>query len=207
MKRPLRSLAITILSLGFLTASAWALTVTVGPRVFVGTISVSGDLENFSGSLTASNPICTLTVDQTFYLGDAGEGNGPNDSLILNGSSECPGKFELFLSNGNPINGLPTAGGIPRRDDGAQVIGSNTGVYGGTFAIVRTTDFSKLGRTVAWAGRYTQVFNIDPTGAPGSFCGSLNFCANLGPAFGDETFNGSGLSYLLELDGFSWNVH
>jgi len=204
MKRPLRSLAITILSLGFLTASAWALTVTVGPRVFVGTISVSGDLENFSGSLTTSNPICTLTVDQTFYLGDAGEGNGPNDSLILNGSSECPGKFELFLSNGNPSQSVPTTGGIPSRNDFGTVTGHNTGVYGGTFAIVRTTDFGKQGRTVSWAGTYTQVWNIDPAGNLFSACGSLNFCANLGDAFGDVE---GGLWYLLELNGFTWNVH
>ena len=112
---------------------------------------------------------------------------------MLSGSSKCPGKFELFLSNGNPQNSLPTAGGI----------GDNTGVYGGTFAIVRTTDFAQQGQTVFWAGNYTQVFNIDPVGFD---CGSLNFCANLGSAFGGETFNGYGLSYLLELNGFTWDV-
>ena len=55
-----------------------------------------------------------------------------------------------------------------------------------------------------WAGSYTQVFNIDPVGFG---CGSLTFCANLGSAFGDETFNGVGLSYLLELNGFTWDVN
>jgi hypothetical protein len=59
------------------------------------------------------------------------------------------------------------------------------------------------GQTVVWAGSYTQVFNIDPVGM---FCGNLTFCADLGPAFGNETFNGGGLSYLLELNGFTWTV-
>ena len=102
--------------------------------------------------------------------------------------------YELFLSNGALFNGnLPSAGGI----------GNNTGVYGGKFVIVTTMDFSTQGQTVNWAGDYTLVFNIDPSGFE---CGSLTFCANLGPAFGTETFNGSGLSYLLELNGFTWNV-
>jgi hypothetical protein len=47
------------------------------------------------------------------------------------------------------------------------------------------------------------VYNISPTGFG---CAGLTFCANLGPAFGSETFNGSGLSYLLELNGFTWNA-
>lgn len=47
------------------------------------------------------------------------------------------------------------------------------------------------------------MFNIDPVGM---FCGNLTFCADLGPAFGNETFNGGGLSYLLELNGFTWTV-
>ena len=62
MKRSLRSLAIAALGLGFLTASGWAQTVSLAPRVFVGTIYLAGDDYSWSGSLTASNPTCTLTV-------------------------------------------------------------------------------------------------------------------------------------------------
>jgi hypothetical protein len=203
MKRSLCSLVITILSLGFLTASARALTVTVRPRVFVGTISFDADLDSWSGSLTASNPTCILTVPNNGLAG-AEDGFGPNGSLLLSGSTECPGKYELFLSNGNPSQSVPTTGGIPSRNDFGTVTGHNTGVYGGTFAIVRTTDFGKQGRTVSWAGTYTQVWNIDPAGNLFSACGSLNFCANLGDAFGDVE---GGLWYLLELNGFTWNVH
>jgi hypothetical protein len=51
---------------------------------------------------------------------------------------------------------------------------------------------------------YTQVYNIDPAASSlDSFCGSLNFCANLGPSYGAETFNSEGLSFLLELNGFT----
>ena len=199
MKRSLRSVIIAALGLGFLTTSAWAQTVSVVPRIFVGTIYQSGDVNSWGGSLIASNPTCTLTVPTT-NPGGVLDGVGPNGSLLLTGSSECPGMFELFLSNGNPQNSLPTTGGI----------GNNTtGVYGGTFAIVSTTDFSQQGQTVVWTGSYTQVFNIDPRGIrPGEgSCGTLTFCANLGPAFGFNTFNGSGLSYLLELNGFTWNVN
>jgi hypothetical protein len=195
MKAWLRGLVAAACLMGCVTAPARAWTqtpiLTLTPRVFVGTIYVAGDSDNFSGSLTASHPTCTLMVPTNSR--GVGEGNGPNGSLLLTGSSECAGMFELFLSNGNPINSLPSTGGI----------GGDTGVYGGTFAIVSTTDFSEQGQTVVWAGNYTQVFNIDPVGFG---CGSLNFCANLGSAFGDETFNGIGLSYLLELDGFTWNV-
>lgn len=192
MKRSLRNLVMTALGLGFLTAPslAWAQTVSVVPRVFVGTIYQAGDDDSWFGSLTASNPTCTLTVP-TNHPGGVEEGLGPNGSLLLTGSSECPGMFELFLSNGNPLNALPGQGGI----------GNNTGVYGGTFAIVNTTDFSQQGQTVFWAGNYTQLFNIDPRG--GFDCGTLTFCAN---AVGGMTFNGVGLSYLLELNGFTWNV-
>jgi hypothetical protein len=78
-------------------------------------------------------------------------------------------------------------------------IDSNSGVYTGTFAIISAQDQ----QTVVWAGNYTQVYNLDPNDFG---CGALTFCANLGPAFGDETFNGAGLSYLLELNGFTWFV-
>lgn len=192
MTKSLRCFAIAALALGLLTVSARAQTVSLFPRVFVGTIYQAGDDGNWSGSLTASNPTCTLTVPTNSPRG-VSEGVGPSGSLLLSGSSECPGMFELFLSNGNPQNALPTTGGI----------GNNTGVYGGTFAIVSTPDFNQQGQTVTWAGNYTQVFNIDPIGMG---CGGLTFCANLGPAFGDETFNGAGLSYLLELNGFTWDV-
>jgi hypothetical protein len=199
MKKWGRGLTVAVFLMGCLTAPAWAWTQTVNlfPRIFLGTIFLSGDLDSWSGSLTASNPTCTLTVPPA-GPGGVSEGVGPNGSLLVTGSSECPGMFELFLSNGALFNGtLPSTGGI----------GNNTGVYGGTFAIVSTTDFGTQGQTVVWAGNYTQVFNIDPRGGPiPGFCGSLNFCANLGPAFGAETFNGHGLSYLLELNGFTWNV-
>jgi hypothetical protein len=196
MKAWLRGLVAAPFLMGCLTAPVWAWTqtpiLTLAPRVFVGTIYLAGDSSNWSGSLTARNPTCILTVPTNSR--GVSTGLGPNGSLLLTGSSECSGMFELFLSNGALFNGtLPSAGGI----------GSDTGVYGGTFAIVSTTDFSQQGQTVVWAGNYTQVFNIDPSAFA---CGSLTFCANLGSAFGDETFNGSGLSYLLVLNGFTWNV-
>jgi hypothetical protein len=195
-----RALATTALALVFLSTPAWARKhhpkpsgpqVHPAPAVFLGAIFLSGDSSNFSGSLTASS--CTLTVPTNTIA--ISEGVGPNGSLLLDGSNGCSGMFELFLSNGgaDDVGAVPTTGGI----------GSNTGVYGGTFAIVSTTDPTVQGQTVVWAGAYTQVFNIDPTGMG---CGSLNFCANLGPAFGTETFNGFGLSYLLELNGFTWSV-
>jgi hypothetical protein len=207
MKRWHLGLATTVLVLGLL-ASSPALAkhkkggggsgppnpqLTLTPQVFLGSIFLAGDSINFSGSLTASSPTCTLTIATNSI--DISEGVGPNGSLLFNGSNECPGLFELFLSDGPPEIGfdLPTSGGI----------GTNTGVYTGTFAIVSTTDPTVQGQTVVWAGNYTQVFNIDPTGMD---CGNLTFCANLGPAFGDETFNGSGLSFLLELNGFTWSV-
>lgn len=163
-------------------------TVHTVPRTFTGTISLSGDSNNWSGSLTATNPACVLTVATTPQNVD--NGIGPNGGILFNGSSECAGSYELFLSNGTQQFNLPTAGGI----------GNDTGVYGGTFVIVNTND----GQTVNWAGNYTQVYNINPGGIMG--CAGLTFCANLGPAFGTETFNGGGLSFLLELNGFTWNV-
>jgi hypothetical protein len=203
VKRWHRALATTALALVFLSTPAWARKhhpkggggpqVHSTPAVFLGDISLAGDTPNFSGSLTDSESSCTLTVPTNAR--GISEGVGPNGSLLLDGSNGCSGMFELFLSNGgaDTVGTLPTAGGI----------GSNTGVYGGTFAIVSTTDPTVQGQTVVWAGAYTQVFNIDPTGMD---CGSLTFCANLGPAFGDETINGFGLSYLLELNGFTWTV-
>ena len=168
-------------------------TVTLNQQVFLGSIFLSGNTSNWSGTLVAQDSSCTLTV-ATRPEG-VSDGVGPNGSLVFNGSSQCPGIFELFLSGGPAEAGstLPTSGGID----------SDTGVYGGTFTIVSTADPSVQGQTVVWAGSYTQVFNIDPVGM---FCGNLTFCADLGPAFGNETFNGGGLSYLLELNGFTWTV-
>ncbi len=202
MKRWHRALATTALTLVFLSTPAWAHkppkqpvdpTLTLTPRIFVGSIYAMGDDSNWTGSLTSSNPTCVLSVPTNSR--EIGEGVGPNGSLLLSGSSKCPGMFELFLSNGGADSySVPSSGGI----------GGSTGVYGGTFAIVSTADYTQQGQTVVWAGAYTQVFNIDPSGVG---CGSLTFCANLGPAFGDETFNGAGLSYLLQLDGFTWSVN
>jgi hypothetical protein len=164
--------------------------ISMKPRIFLGGFVLAGDSSNFSGTLEAANPTCVLTVATTAHM--VSNGVGPNGSFLLNGAGECPGSFELFLSNADSGAGafaFPTAGGIR----------SNTGVYSGTFAIIDATDQ----KTVVWAGTYTQVYNINPDGFG---CGGVDFCANLGPAFGDETFNGSGLSFLLELNGFTWNA-
>jgi hypothetical protein len=159
-------------------------------RQFFGGVYLAGDTNSFSGTLEADNPKCILTIPITFP-GGFGQGNGPNGSIVLQGSSECSGIFELFLGN-------------------ATGIGSNTGLFSGSFVIVKSPDtvpmrFQTLGTTVEWAGTYTQVYNIDPNAGPEGFCGSLNFCANLGPQFGNETFNGSGLSYLLYLNAFTFS--
>jgi hypothetical protein len=202
VKRWHLGLATMVLALGLLTAPAAQAkkhkgpppppTVNLSSAVFLGSIFLSGDTSDNSGSLVASDSSCTLTVPTT--SSGVSEGVGPNGSLLLVGSNGCSGMFELFLSGGPAdLGALPTSGGID----------SDTGVYGGTFSIVSTTDFTKQGQTVVWAGNYTQVFNIDPVGF---FCGNLTFCANLGPAFGNETNNGGGLSYLLELNGFTWSV-
>jgi hypothetical protein len=164
-------------------------TLSMSSRIFLGGITLAGDTNSFSGTLQADNPKCVLTVSSN--ANNISNGVGPNGGILLDGSSKCPGSFELFLSNGAAQFQLPTSGGI----------GSNTGVYSGTFAIISAADQ----QTVVWAGTYTQVFNINPTSG-GFGCAGLTFCANLGPAFGNETFNGSGLSYLLELDGFTWNA-
>ena len=202
MKRWHLGLATMVLALGLLTAPAAQAkkhkgpppppSVSLSPVVFLGSIYLAGDSSNNSGSLVATDSSCTLTVATTPE--GVSNGVGPNGSLLLNGSSGCAGMYELFLSGGPAdLGALPTTGGID----------SDTGVYGGTFAIVSTTDPTKQGQTVVWAGNYTQVFNIDPVGM---FCGNLTFCANLGPAFGNMTNNGFGLSYLLELNGITWTV-
>jgi hypothetical protein len=149
---------------------------------------VAGDWSNFSGILQARNPNCTLTVPTN--PDGVSDGVGPNGSLLLDGSSGCAGSYELFLSGGTNQFALPTGGGIE----------NNTGVYSGTFAIISAQDQ----QTVDWAGTYTQVYNISVTGIG---CEGLTFCANLGPAFGYDTFNTKGLAYLLELNGFGWAVH
>ena len=156
-------------------------------RQFFGGVYLSGDTNSFSGTLEADNPKCILTIPITFP-GGFGQGNGPNGSIVLQGSSECAGIFELFL--GTPVG-----------------IGSNTGFDTGPFVIVKSPDTTvqrnpTLGTTIEWAGTYTQVYNIDPLGFN---CGSLNFCADLGPNYGSETFNGAGLSYLLYLNGFTFS--
>jgi hypothetical protein len=159
-------------------------------RQFFGGVTLGGDTGNISGTFEADNPKCVLTIANTFP-GGFNSGDGPNGSIVLQGSSKCAGIFELFL-------GTPTG------------IGTNTGLFSGPFVIVKTPDstpmrFQTLGTTVEWAGTYTQVYNIDPGAGPEGFCGSLNFCANLGPQYGSETFNGSGLSYLLYLNGFTFS--
>jgi hypothetical protein len=118
-------------------------------QVFLGSIFLAGDSSNFSGSLVASDSSCTLTVATTAR--GVSDGVGPNGSLLFNGSSECPGIFELFLSGGPFDAGttLPTTGGID----------SDTGVYGGTFSIVSTTD--PLSKDGQWYGReITRRYSI-----------------------------------------------
>jgi hypothetical protein len=160
----------------------------MAPQQFLGGVYLAGDIENYYGDLTANNSKCVLTIPLN-RPGRANNGFGPNGSILYQGSSQCAGIFELFL--GTPVG-----------------IGANTGLYIGTFGIVKSPDTTlqldpTLGTTVEWAGVYTQLYNIG--GTDGDYCGNLNFCANLGPAYGFETFNGSGLGYLLELDGFTLN--
>jgi hypothetical protein len=167
------------------------------PRTFLGGFNLSGGADNWSGDLQADNPKCVLTVAPSGRT--VNDGVGPNGSFNLTGGKTCAGSFQLFLSNMNSGPNqfvLPSQGGI----------GSNTGIYSGAFVIVKSpTDPTQQGQTVEWAGTYTQAYNIDPAGGPEAFCGNLNFCANLGPNFGNETFNGGGLAFLLELDGFTFN--
>jgi hypothetical protein len=178
-----------------LPARARAQTIKFTPRIFTGAITLAGDTANFSGTLTALNPTCKLTVASNSH--NINNGAGPNNSLLLNGSKQCAGSFQLFVSSGTLLVDGPL--GTPPGG-----IGSNSGVYSGTFTIVDVpSDPTQPGSKVEWAGNFTQVFNIDPNA---SGCGTLNFCANLGPAFGTETSHGGGLSYLLELDAFTWTV-
>jgi hypothetical protein len=182
-----------LLALGVVLGSAQAQspnqsgfpTIKFTQTVFTGGIFVAGDYSSFSGTLQARNPKCTLTVPSA----PAAAGVGPNGSILLDGSSGCAGSYELFLSGGDSEYTLPTAGAM----------GGNTGVYSGTYAIISAKDQ----QTVDWAETYTQVYNITPTGFG---CDGLTFCANLGPAFGNQTFNGFGLAFLLELNGFTWSV-
>jgi hypothetical protein len=167
------------------------------PRIFLGGFNLSGDSDNWSGTLQADKPTCVLTVASNPR--GVTNGVGPNGSFNLIGAKSCAGSFQLFLSNlssGSNQFGVPNQGGI----------NANTGVYNGTFVIVQApSDPTQQGTTVEWSGTYIQVYNIDPGSGPEGFCGSLNFCANLGPHFGGETFNGSGLAFLLELNGFTFS--
>jgi hypothetical protein len=200
--RRLLSITLSLSLLNVLPALAQKPTPTIKqqlnmtPRIFLGGFNLGGDSDNFSGTLQADNPKCVLTV-ATNPRGVT-NGVGPNGSFLLDGSAKCAGSFQLFLSNYNSASnqfGLPSQGGM----------GSDTGIYAGTFVIVKSpTDPAQQGQTVEWLGNYTQVFNIDPAGGPDGFCGTMKFCANLGSAFGSETFNGFGLSFLLELNGFTF---
>jgi hypothetical protein len=164
-------------------------------RQFFGGVWISGDTDSFSGTFEADNPKCILTIPITFP-GGYGQGNGPNGSIVLQGSDGCSGIFELFLGTSTGFQYVdPTTGNTL----------TETGVETGAFTIVKTPDtkpmrYQTLGTTVEWAGTYTEVDNID-----GTYCGTLNFCANLGSNYGWETFNGSGLAYLLFLNGFTFN--
>lgn len=164
--------------------------INITPRVFTGGIFIAGDSSNYSGALEANNPKCVLTVPTGSSPVSAGV--GPNGSILFDGSAGCAGSYELFLSGGTSQYTLPTG----------SAIGSNTGVYSGTFTIISAQDQ----QTVVWAGTYIQVMNINPGGSLPAGCTGINFCANLGASFGSETFNGSGLSYLLELNAFTWYV-
>jgi len=157
-------------------------TINITPRVFTGAIFVlAGGNSDLAGALEADNPKCVLTVPSN--PNGIGAGSGADGVILLNGSTECAGSYELFMSGGNQI-------------------GSNTGVNTGTFAIINAKDQT----TVEWAGIYTQVMNINGGSLSAQGCAGIDFCANLGSAFGDNTFNGGGLSYLLELNGFTWFV-
>jgi hypothetical protein len=194
--KPSRLLPVTFALLMTMSLPAWARvqTIKLTPRTFTGAITLAGDTPNFSGTLTALKPTCQLTVASNSR--GIANGVGPNNSLLLNGSEQCAGSFQLFISSGTLLVDGPL--GTP-----AGGIGSNSGVYTGTFAIVDVpSDPTQQGTKVEWAGNFTQVYNIDPDAFG---CGSMNFCANLS-APDAETFNGSGLSYLLELQGFSWTI-
>lgn len=175
-----------------LSAGLWAKSQPSGPaqpvlgtQVFLGGIYFAGDDDNWSGSLTSQdrNP-CVLTVPSGMPAG-IGIGGGPNGGILFNASGKScvtgSGTYELLLSGGV----FPTQGGI----------GSFTGVYSGTFALVSTVDE----QTVSWAGTFTQVYNINPTGFG---CAGLGLCANF-TNFGSETFNGFGLSFVLELNALA----
>jgi hypothetical protein len=195
-----------ILSLSLLTSSALARAekptptptlkqqLNMTPRTFLGGFFLQGDYDNWNGTLEADNPKCVLTVPSSLPVRN---GLGPNGSLLLTGGPSCAGNFQLFLAGGINQFILPTEGGV----------GNNTGVYSGPFVIVQApSDPTQQGTTVEWAGTYTQVYNINPAASSlDSFCGSLNFCANLGPNYGAETFNSEGLSFLLELNGFTFD--
>ncbi|MBV8772169.1 MAG: hypothetical protein JO166_07555 [Deltaproteobacteria bacterium] len=181
---------------------AQAITFKVGPfnaplninqRVFVGAFVWHFDVDSLTGSLQATNPTCILTVPNN--PGGGGEGYGPNGSILLTGSSECAGNYELILStNQNSIG--------------------NGGVVSGTFAIIKTGT-----STVIWAGTYTSVLNgsgalvpnfdegLGPTEGPNcSDAGTL--CANLPSQFTTVPtagINGTWVNAIVELNGFTWN--
>src|SRR5690242_13484082 len=73
--------------------------INITPRTFTGGFIIAGDLDNIYGNLDTDHPKCVLTVP-TSHPGGAGQGYGPNGSILLNGSSECAGSYELFLSSG-----------------------------------------------------------------------------------------------------------
>lgn len=100
--------------------------VAVNPRTFVGGLYFDGALDNTSGTLQATKPICTLTVPNPNPQA-GGQGHGPNGGILLDGSPECAGNYELFMSQPNQFGTPP------------QPFGNN-GVYSGTFAIVQLSD-------------------------------------------------------------------
>jgi hypothetical protein len=183
MKRQILGMMVLLTLLGGIAGAQSPPQPRLGLQIFTGGLFLAGDSDNWSGALTLQDgrkkSSCVLTI--TSNPNNISNGVGPNGSLLFTASGKaCSGNYQLFLSGGTAQFSLPFSS-------------TQTGVYTGTFTIVSATD----GQTVSWAGPYTQVYNLNPVGFG---CGNLTFCSNLGPQFGSETFNGSGLAFVLELN-------
>lgn len=168
--------------------------VSYGSRIFLG--SLSDDIEStgedqISGALRAANPTCVLTPH--INENTVRSGVGPNGSLQLDGSKECPGVYDVYFSGGNPIAQAGAAS--PLQGSGAESIG---GVTSGTFVAVLDSDHT----TVNWAGTYTVVYDYSTTEQNPTPACPQGFCADIGQPAG---FVESRV-VVLELNGFAWNV-
>jgi hypothetical protein len=169
--------------------------VSYASRIFMGSlfddIQSTGE-DQIGGSLEAKNPTCTLTPHVNEPTVESGV--GPNGSLQLDGSNECPGVYDVYFSGGNPI--AQGRASSPLQGSGASSIG---GVASGTFVAVDDSDHT----TVNWAGTYTVVYDYSTTEQNSTPACPQGFCADIGqPA----DLSLSGPAVVLELNGFTWNV-